>query len=595
MPEPPISFARGAPAPELVPAAELADCANAVALRDGARIFAYGPGSGYAPLREWVAERHAVDPARVVLTTGGLQGFAFYAAEQLARRPGRVLVEAPTYDRPLTILAREGAEVVALEMDEEGLVPDALVAELRGRSERPAFLYTIPTFQNPSGRTLSGGRRREIVEIAREHELPVLEDDPYGLVRYEGEAPPSLLELEGGALVTYTSSFSKTVAPGVRTGYFVLPERRGVGVRGARGLDVHQPAVPHPGHRRGVRRARSVRAEPRPRVRGVAGSPRRDARRARGWLRRRRDVEPTGGWVLRLARRSRRGGESARSARRKRASRSSQGVRSSRADRVGERPRRASRSATRRLRASPKASSCSRRYRVDVRRRRIWSKRIAGCEPDSDAEQDQDEQRDLRGEEDEADLDLLAIEEDDEDRVDGEHPEDDQPPRRALRRSRRRLWGWSGPREASSLPWEDPTQPAARIAADVLGCVIGGGGLERPRNEWRLARRGEQASRRRAKGGARDIARERAQPFLPEVAVVAREVCSFLRRHRIVRAAPLGRPPFFRPGTEQTTPGTTNRPQIAPVVRSGRSPCKISISRRRLPVPATPVENSQQG
>ncbi len=225
MPEPPISFARGAPAPELVPAAELADCANAVALRDGARIFAYGPGSGYAPLREWVAERHAVDPARVVLTTGGLQGFAFYAAEQLARRPGRVLVEAPTYDRPLTILAREGAEIVALEMDEEGLDPDSLVAELRSRSERPAFLYTIPTFQNPSGRTLSGERRGEIVEIAREHELPVLEDDPYGLVRYEGEAPPSLLELEGGALVTYTSSFSKTVAPGVRTGYFVLPER----------------------------------------------------------------------------------------------------------------------------------------------------------------------------------------------------------------------------------------------------------------------------------------------------------------------------------------------------------------------------------
>jgi DNA-binding transcriptional MocR family regulator len=135
-----------------------------------------------------------------------------------------VLVEAPSYDRPLKILAREGAEIVALEMDDEGLDPDALEAELRSRDDRPSFLYTIPTFQNPSGRTLSVERRARLVEIVRQHALAVLEDDPYGLVRFEGETPASLLELEGGELVTYTSSFSKTVAPGVRTGYFVLPE-----------------------------------------------------------------------------------------------------------------------------------------------------------------------------------------------------------------------------------------------------------------------------------------------------------------------------------------------------------------------------------
>ncbi len=223
MPDAPISFARGAPAPELIPAAELAECAYAVAQRDGAQLFSYGPGGGYAPLREWVAARHGVEPGRVVLTVGGLQGFVFYAAEQLARRPGRVLVEAPSYDRPLKILAREGAEIVALEMDEEGLDPEALEAELRGRADPPSFLYTIPTFQNPSGRTLSPARRARLIEIAREHGLAVLEDDPYGLVRFQGESPASLLELEGGELVTYTSSFSKTVAPGVRTGYFVLP------------------------------------------------------------------------------------------------------------------------------------------------------------------------------------------------------------------------------------------------------------------------------------------------------------------------------------------------------------------------------------
>jgi DNA-binding transcriptional MocR family regulator len=221
---PPISFARGAPAPELIPADELADCAHEVARRDGARIFAYGPGAGYQPLREWIAERHGVPAGRVVLTVGGLQGFAFYVAEQLARRPGRVLVEAPSYDRPLKLLAWQGAETVALPMDDEGLDPDALGAELRSRTDVPSFLYTIPTFQNPSGRTLSIERRRRLVEIVTEHGLAVLEDDPYGLVRFEGERPPSLLELEGGTLVTHTSSFSKTVAPGVRTGYFVLPE-----------------------------------------------------------------------------------------------------------------------------------------------------------------------------------------------------------------------------------------------------------------------------------------------------------------------------------------------------------------------------------
>ena len=166
MPQPPISFARGAPAPELIPAEELADCAHAVAVREGARVFSYGPGGGYGPLREWVAERHGVEPDRVVLTVGGLLGFVLYVAEMLERRPGRVLVEAPSYDRPLKILARERAEVVALAMDDEGLDPDALEAELRRVPEAPSFLYTIPTFQNPSGRTLSVERRRRIVEIA---------------------------------------------------------------------------------------------------------------------------------------------------------------------------------------------------------------------------------------------------------------------------------------------------------------------------------------------------------------------------------------------------------------------------------------------
>jgi 2-aminoadipate transaminase len=217
-----ISFARGVPAPECLPVEELADCARAALERDGRTILSYGSVAGYAPLRQWIAERHRVDPERVLVTNGSLQGFVFLAQRFFAGRGGRVLVEAPTYDRPLKILAGLGADAVAVPIDEDGLDPDALAAELR-QGPKPAFLYTIPTFQNPSGRTLSIERRRRVVELAREHDLLVLEDDPYGLVRYEGQPSPTLFELDGGERVAYSSSFSKTIAPGVRVGYFVLP------------------------------------------------------------------------------------------------------------------------------------------------------------------------------------------------------------------------------------------------------------------------------------------------------------------------------------------------------------------------------------
>jgi 2-aminoadipate transaminase len=216
-----ISFARGVPAPECLPVAELADCARAAIERDGSAVLSYGPGGGYGPLREWIGERHGVEPSRVVVTSGSLQGFVFLA-EQLVHPGARVIVEAPTYDRPLKILKRLGAEIAGIPMDDDGLQLDALEAAL-GAGEKPAFIYTIATFQNPSGRTLSAERRRRVAELAREHDVLVLEDDPYGLVRYEGEAPPTIFELEGGEHVAYASSFSKTVAPGVRVGYFVLP------------------------------------------------------------------------------------------------------------------------------------------------------------------------------------------------------------------------------------------------------------------------------------------------------------------------------------------------------------------------------------
>src|SRR3989442_8401042 len=215
-----ISFARGVPAPECLPVEELAACAQAAVARDGATVLSYGSSSGYAPLRDWIAERLGVDPARLLITNGSLQGMVFLA-EGFAGE--RVLVEEPTYDRPLKILAAHGVETTPIAMDDEGLDLDALAQTLRS-GRKPAFLYTIPTFQNPSGRTLSAERRHRLVELARRHDLLVLEDDPYGLVRFEGEAPPTLFELDGGEHVVYSSSFSKTIAPGLRVGYFILPE-----------------------------------------------------------------------------------------------------------------------------------------------------------------------------------------------------------------------------------------------------------------------------------------------------------------------------------------------------------------------------------
>jgi 2-aminoadipate transaminase len=205
----PISLARGVPAPECFPLAELADCARAAILSDGQTVLSYGPGGGYAPLREWIAERHRIAPEQVVLTNGSLQGFRFLA--ELLAPNGPVLVEAPTYDRPLKILAALGAEVIAVPLDEEGTV------------DAGAFVYTIPTFQNPTGRTLPLARRKRLAKLAKAG-LLVLEDDPYGLVRFEGKALPTVFELAGGENVIYSSSFSKTVAPGLRVGYLVLPE-----------------------------------------------------------------------------------------------------------------------------------------------------------------------------------------------------------------------------------------------------------------------------------------------------------------------------------------------------------------------------------
>jgi 2-aminoadipate transaminase len=213
-----ISFARGMPGPDLLPIEQFADCARAALERDGAVALNYGPPGGYPPLREWIAERHGVDPGRVVVTNGSLQGFSF-VARHLVKNGARFLVEAPCYDRSLSILRRIGADVEQIELADDGLDLDALAATLRAGD----VVYTIPTFQNPSGRTLSRDNRTRLLELAREAGALIFEDDPYGELRFDGDPLPRLFELGGGDGVLFLSSFSKTVAPGIRTGYVILP------------------------------------------------------------------------------------------------------------------------------------------------------------------------------------------------------------------------------------------------------------------------------------------------------------------------------------------------------------------------------------
>ena len=219
-----ISFARGAPAPECLAVDLLAECAKSAIERDGTAVLSYGTGLGYAPLREWLSERYSIDPSQILLTNGSLQGFVYLAQHFFwSGVGGRVLVEAPSYDRPLLILRHHGVEVSTIEMDDEGLDPEALERELK-RGPKPAFLYTIPTFQNPSGRTLSVERRKRIVELAQEYDLLVLEDDPYGCLRYAGTSVAPIKALDTEGIVIYLSTISKTIAPGLRVGWLVASE-----------------------------------------------------------------------------------------------------------------------------------------------------------------------------------------------------------------------------------------------------------------------------------------------------------------------------------------------------------------------------------
>lgn len=229
-----ISFAGGLPASELFPAERFREACCKVLEQQPALVLQYGVSEGYEPLREMVARhiaRYGIQAkSENVLITSGSQQALDLIGKLLINAGDRVLVEAPTYLGALQAFSVYGADYVSVPSDEDGLQSDLLESPLRSG---PKFMYVLPNFQNPGGTTLSEGRRHELVLLADKYGIPIVEDDPYGQLRYEGEHLPPLVVLDRENLrrdtgysignVLYLSTFSKTLAPGLRLGWIVAP------------------------------------------------------------------------------------------------------------------------------------------------------------------------------------------------------------------------------------------------------------------------------------------------------------------------------------------------------------------------------------
>jgi len=221
----PVFFGNGAPAAELMPKARLQEAAAAVWANPANLELGYGGVRGFAPLRELIAARMAsqgvtVSPDAILLTNGSQQGIDLIA--RLMLDPGDiVVVEGPAYIGALQVFDACEAEYLVAPVDAEGIDIDALEAALIAAPRPPKILYTVPTFQNPTGVTLSLARRHALLEVAHRHGLLVVEDDPYGELRYAGEPVPPLRALDPD--VVYLGTFSKTIAPGLRVGWLISP------------------------------------------------------------------------------------------------------------------------------------------------------------------------------------------------------------------------------------------------------------------------------------------------------------------------------------------------------------------------------------
>jgi 2-aminoadipate transaminase len=225
-----ISLAGGLPDTSTFPPQSFAAQMTRIAQKSAAKALQYGPTEGFEETKDCIlevmgAEGMLPDPDDVIVTTGGQQAIDLVCKTLID--PGDVVIcEAPTYPGAIPTLCSYQADVVQVECDEEGMrveVLERLLAELRDEGRRPKFIYSVPSFQNPAGVTMSLARRQYLVELARAQELLVVEDNPYGLLRYEGEPMPPLYQLDGGDFVIYIGTFSKILSPGIRLGWAVAP------------------------------------------------------------------------------------------------------------------------------------------------------------------------------------------------------------------------------------------------------------------------------------------------------------------------------------------------------------------------------------
>src|SRR5512134_1819885 len=188
-----ISFARGAPSADIIPAEAVREAAARALESDWQRALSYGTGKGHPGLCEWIAELHGVDPAQVMITNGSMEGAALLFRHYVSAGD-RVVVEQPTYDRTLLLLRQAGAELVPAVLEADGVDVDAVAVACEAGA--PKLAHVIPNFHNPAGCTLSAEKRRRLVELAAEHGFWLFEDDPYRLVSFGGTELPTMLSLD---------------------------------------------------------------------------------------------------------------------------------------------------------------------------------------------------------------------------------------------------------------------------------------------------------------------------------------------------------------------------------------------------------------
>jgi 2-aminoadipate transaminase len=238
-----ISLAGGLPDTSTFPAEDFAALMAHVAVDSAAMALQYGPTEGLEELKECIvqvmeAEDMEVEPDDLLVTSGGQQVIDLVCKTLLD--PGDVVIaEAPTYPGAVPVFGSYQADVVQIEIDADGMRIDRMeeaLDRLAAEDRVPKFIYTVPSFQNPAGVTMSLERRRRLVQVAEERELLVLEDNPYGLLRYEGDPQPTLYSLDGGRYVIYLGTFSKILSPGLRLGWTAAPrpvlEKLGLGKGG---------------------------------------------------------------------------------------------------------------------------------------------------------------------------------------------------------------------------------------------------------------------------------------------------------------------------------------------------------------------------